>query len=173
VRRVAILASASGNGKTTLGRALAERLEVPFVEMDALVHGPGWTETADEDLRRQVEPLLAGAGWVVDNPYQRKLGNLVLEHADTVVWLDLPLRVWVPRLLRRTFRRMRGTETLWNDNQETFKAAFWGRESLFGYGLRMHFSRRRRYPVELAPYNVVRLRSADAVGRFLAAAARD
>ena len=100
MRRVAILASASGNGKTTFGRALAERLEVPFVEMDALVHGPGWTETADDDLRRQVEPLLAGAGWVVDNPYRHKLGNLVLEHADTVVWLDLPLRVWVPRLLR-------------------------------------------------------------------------
>jgi shikimate kinase len=48
VRRVAIIASASGNGKTTLGRELAARLDVPFVELDALVHGPGWTETPDE-----------------------------------------------------------------------------------------------------------------------------
>ena len=45
VRRVAIIASASGNGKTTLGRALAARLGVRFVELDALVHGPGWAET--------------------------------------------------------------------------------------------------------------------------------
>ena len=34
------------------------------------------------------------------------------EHADVVVWLDLPLRVWLPRLVRRTARRIataRGT----------------------------------------------------------------
>jgi shikimate kinase len=37
VRRVAIIASASGNGKTTLGRHLARELGVPFVELDALI----------------------------------------------------------------------------------------------------------------------------------------
>jgi len=57
VRRVAVIASASGNGKTTLGRALAARLDVPFVELDALVHGPNWTETSDEDLRARAEVL--------------------------------------------------------------------------------------------------------------------
>jgi Shikimate kinase len=48
VRRVAIIASASGNGKTTLGRQIAARLGVRFVELDALVHGPSWTETPDD-----------------------------------------------------------------------------------------------------------------------------
>jgi shikimate kinase len=52
MRRVAIIASASGNGKTTVERALAERLGAPFVEFDALVHGPNWTETPDDELRR-------------------------------------------------------------------------------------------------------------------------
>jgi adenylate kinase family enzyme len=51
MRKVVVIASASGNGKTTLGRQLAERLRVPFVELDALVHGPGWVETPDEELR--------------------------------------------------------------------------------------------------------------------------
>jgi adenylate kinase family enzyme len=51
VRRVAIIASASGNGKTTLGRDVAARLGVPFVELDALVHGPNWTETPDDELQ--------------------------------------------------------------------------------------------------------------------------
>jgi len=53
MRKVAIIASASGNGKTTLGRELARRLDVPFVELDALVHGPGWVETPDDQLRAQ------------------------------------------------------------------------------------------------------------------------
>jgi shikimate kinase len=169
VRRVAIIASASGNGKTTLGRALAARLDVPFVELDALVHGPNWTETSDEDLRAIVAPIVQTEAWVIDGTYSRKLGTLVLDAADTIVWLDLPLRVWFPRLLRRTGRRVTGREKMWNDNRETLRGAFGGRESLFGYALRMHFARRRGYPVELGRYPVVvRLRTVDEVERWLA-----
>jgi len=47
VRKVVVISSASGNGKTTLGRELAEQLHLPFIELDALVHGPQWTETPD------------------------------------------------------------------------------------------------------------------------------
>ena len=167
---MAILASASGNGKTTLGRSLAERLDVPFVELDALNHGPNWTEATPEELRAKVEPLLAQDGWVIDGGYMSKLGDLVVGNADTVVWLDLPLRVWVPRLLRRSWRRLRGREPLWNDNRETLHGLFWGRESLFGFAVRMHFRRRRVYPERLAGYNVVRLRAPRDVERFLAEA---
>ena len=170
MKRVAIVASASGNGKTTLGRELARRLDVPFVEVDALVHGPGWVETPDEELRASLLPLLEQEGWVVDGTYRRTLGNLVLERADVVVWLDQPIRVWFPRLLRRTVRRLRGREPLWNENRESLRGAFWGRESLFGWALRMHFSRRRRYPDELAPFPVVRLRTPAGVRAWLESA---
>jgi shikimate kinase len=167
VRRVAVIASASGNGKTTLGRALAARLDVPFVELDALVHGPNWTETSDEDLRALVTPIVRSDAWVIDGTYRSKIGNLVLDAADTIVWLDLPIRVWFPRLLRRSARRLTGREKMWNDNRETLRGAFGGRESLFGYAIRMHFARRRAYPVELAAYPVVRLRTVDEVDRWL------
>jgi adenylate kinase family enzyme len=167
VRRVAVTASASGNGKTTVGRALAERLGVPFVELDALVHGPGWAEIADEELRQLLEPIVAGDRWVIDGGYRNKIGDLVLARADTVVWLDLPVHVWLPRLVRRTVGRIRRDEPLWNDNRESWRSGFWGRDSLLGYALRMHFDRRRRYPRELAAYPVVRLRSQAEVDRFV------
>ncbi len=41
----------SGSGKTTVGRALAARLGLPFVELDAIFHQPGWTELPREDFR--------------------------------------------------------------------------------------------------------------------------
>jgi adenylate kinase family enzyme len=167
MRRVAVIASASGNGKTTLGRALAARLGVRFLEVDALVHGPGWRETPDEELRALVEPVVRSDGWVIDGVYERKLGTLVLDAADTIVWLDLPLRVWLPRLLRRTARRLTGRERLWNDNRETLRGAFWGRESLFGFALAAHFRRRRELPSALAGYPVVRLCSTRAVRGWL------
>ena len=171
MRRVSVTASASGSGKTTVGKQLAERLGVPYVELDALVHGPNWTEISDEGLRELLEPIVAGEGWVIDGGYRRKIGDFVLARADTVVWIDLPIHVWLPRLLRRTFRRMRGHEILWNDNKETFRDAFWGRDSLFGYALRAHFDRRRRYPVELAAYPVIRLRTQAEIDRFVRDAA--
>jgi adenylate kinase family enzyme len=168
MRKVTIIGSASGNGKTTLGRTLAERLEVPFVEMDALVHGPNWTETPDEELRARVGPIIASEGWVIDGAYRGKLGDLLLDAADIVVWLDLPMRVWLPRLVRRTVRRVRGREELWNGNRETLANVLWGRESLLVFAVRSHFRRRREYPEALAGKRVVRLRTPAAVERFLA-----
>ena len=167
MRKVAVIASASGNGKTTLGRELARRLEVPFIELDSLVHGPGWVETSDDDLRAQVEPIVASDGWVIDGAYRGKLGDLVLDAADVVVWLDLPVRVWLPRLIRRTVRRVRGREELWNGNKETLANVIWGRESLLVFALRSHFRRRRDYPAVLASRHVVRLRTPAEVERFL------
>jgi adenylate kinase family enzyme len=166
-RKLAIIASASGNGKTTLGRELARRLDVPFVELDSLVHGPGWTETPDDQLRHQLEPLLAASGWVIDGAYQHKLGNLVLEAADLVIWLDLPIRVWLPRLLHRTARRIRGDEPLWNGNRESWRTAVWGWDSLVVYALRAHFRRRRIWPEELSPFPVLRVHSSAEVDRLL------
>lgn len=165
-----MIASASGNGKTTLGRRLASGLGVPFLELDSLVHGPGWVETPDDELRALVEPVVAGDAWVIDGVYRGKLGTLVLDAADTIVWLDLPLRVWLPRLVRRSVRRVARREELWNGNRETLRDAFWGREALVPFALRQHFRRRRLYPVELAGLPVVRLRSTAEVDRFLASA---
>jgi adenylate kinase family enzyme len=172
VRKVAVIASASGNGKTTLARELAQRLDVPFVELDALVHGPGWIETSDDDLRGQIEPILASDGWVIDGAYQHKLGDLVLESADLVVWLDLPIRVWLPRLIRRTYRRIRGREQLWNGNRESLASAVWGRESLVAWALRSHVRRRREWPHALSRLQVIRLKTPAEVERFLAESSR-
>jgi RimJ/RimL family protein N-acetyltransferase/adenylate kinase family enzyme len=169
-RRVAVISSASGNGKTTMGRELAGRLGVPFIEVDALVHGPNWTETPNEVLAQRLAPVLASDGWVIDNVYRHKLGDLVLDAADLVVWLDLPMRVWLPRLVRRTHRRLTGPEELWNGNRESLRGAVWGRDSLFGHALRTHFARRREWPVQLSAYPVIRLRTGAGVRAFLAGA---
>jgi adenylate kinase family enzyme len=161
------MASASCSGKTTLGRELARRLDAPFVELDALNHGPNWSEATPEELRARVEPLIAGRRWVVDGSYRSKLGDRVLERSDVVVWLDLPRRVWLPRLVRRTLGRIVRRERLWNDNRETFRGGFLVRDSLLRFALRTYPSRRQAYPAELGRYNLVRLRSTREVERWL------
>ena len=172
MERVVILATASGCGKTTVGRALATALDVPFVELDAIHWQAGWSELDAAELRRRVEPLVARAAWVVDGSYRGKLGDLVLEGADTVVWLDLPRRIWFPRLVRRTLRRALTREELWNGNRESLRNALVGSDSLFRYALANERPRRHRYPRELARYRVARLRSPAEVEAFLRSARR-
>lgn len=170
MRRVAIIASASGCGKSTFGRALAATLDVPYVELDAIHHQAGWTELDAEALRRRVEPIVASDRWVVDGSYRGKLGDLVLDHADTVVWLDLPRRVWLPRLVARTVQRVALREELWNGNRESLRTVLLVRDSLIQYALRNERPRRHRYPRELARFRVARLRTPREIEAFLRSA---
>ncbi len=110
---------------------------------------------------------------MVDGAYRGKLGDLVLERADTVVWLDLPRRVWLPRLVLRTLRRALTREELWNGNRESLWNALVGYDSLFRYALANERPRRHRYPRELARFRVARLRTQPAeVDAFLRSARR-
>jgi adenylate kinase family enzyme len=172
VRRVAIISTASGNGKTTTGRALAERLGVPFVELDALHHGPNWAEPSADEFHARVEPIVASKAWVIDGTYRNKLGDLVLEQAEVILWLDLPLYVWLPRLLRRTARRIIRREELWAGNRERLRDVIHPRNSVVVYALRGYRERRRTFPVALARFPVVRLRTTAEVEWFLSSASR-
>jgi adenylate kinase family enzyme len=168
-RRIAVR-GASGAGKTTFSAELARRLGVPHVELDALHHGPNWTEASPAELQARVRAALAAApgGWVVDGNYERKIGRLVVDQADTVVWLDLPLPLLLRRLTARSVRRIvRGTE-LWNGNRETWRGLLWGRDSLVPWTVRAYFRQRAQWPAVLAGHpGVVRLRSPEAARDWL------
>ena len=169
VARRILVRGGSGAGKTTLGRELARRLAVPFVELDALHHGPNWQAASVAELRARVLAATDDArGWVADGNYDHKLGGVLLDRAELIVWLDLPLATKLTRLTRRTARRWWRDEELWNGNRESFKEAFWGRESLFVWALRAHFDHRREWPARLSGRPLVRLRSPAEVAAWLA-----
>jgi adenylate kinase family enzyme len=147
VRRVNVKGT-SGSGKTTFARELARRLELPYLELDALHHGPNWAEPTAEEFRACVREAMAAAreGWVIDGNYEAKLGGTVIGEADTIVWLDLPLPLKLRRLWRRTIHRIRGDVELWSGNRESWRGALWSRDSLFWWMLKSHFRHRRRWP---------------------------
>lgn len=162
MRRVNVKGT-SGSGKTTFARELARRLDVPFVELDALHHGPNWAEPTNDEFRARVREAMEAApdGWVIDGNYEPKLGETVLGEADTIVWLDPPLGLKLRRLWRRTSHRIRNDVELWNGNKETWWNAVCGPQSLFGWMLRTHFRQRREWPRRFGgDPRFVRLRSA-------------
>ncbi|HZE29573.1 MAG TPA: shikimate kinase [Gaiellaceae bacterium] len=169
MKRVNVKGS-SGSGKTTFGQELAERLGVPYVELDALHHGPNWSEPTDEEFRARVREAMAAApdGWVIDGNYEAKLGDTLISAADTIVWLDLPLGLKLRRVARRTGTRIRDDVELWNGNKESWRNALWGRDSLFAWLIRGHFRHRSTWPALYADDpRFVRLRSVEEAREWL------
>ena len=107
-------------GKSTVGRALAAALAVPYIEVDALYHLPGWQELPADELVAAIDSRTSAGGWVVDGNYSDAL-DLVWSRADTVVWLDLPRHLVMRQIVRRTTRRVVRREELWNGNRERLR----------------------------------------------------
>jgi adenylate kinase family enzyme len=155
----------SGSGKTTLAAELARRLGLRHVEIDALHHGPNWESCGADVLRERVAAATQGDGWVTDSTYHSMLGTLVVDRADLLVWLDLPITTVLWRLLRRTHVRNRDRTELWNGNvepgwRESLRYLIWP-------ALRSAVSNRRRFPARYAHVRMQRLRSDADVRTFV------
>ena len=167
--RLAIIGP-SGCGKTTLAAELARTAGLRHVELDALYHGPNWEPCSIEVLRERIAAATDGDDWVTDSTYHTLLGDFVVERAEVLVWLDLPARLVMWRLLRRTHVRNRDKVELWNGNVEPG----W-RESLptlIWPALKRVFENRRALPTRYADVNMRRLRSDAAVRAFVAEVGR-
>jgi len=158
MRRVVVGGETSA-GKTTFSRALARRLDVPLIELDALFWGPNWTKPAPEGFRARVAEQIAQEAWVVDGNYSATR-DLVWARADTFIWLDPPFRVLLWRLFRRTNRRIRTGEELWpgTGNRERFANAYLSRDSLYVWLVRAHRRHHRAWPHALARPEYAHLR---------------
>ena len=143
-RRIVVVGT-TGSGKTTLASELAQQLEVPHVELDALHWEPGWTEAPTDLFRERVTRALSGEAWVTDGNYSA-VRDIVWSRADTIVWLDYSLPTILYRLTRRTFRRAFTREELWSGNKERILTQFLSRDSIFLWALKTYRRRRREYP---------------------------
>jgi adenylate kinase family enzyme len=101
MRRVLVM-GCSGSGKSTFAMALAGKLGLPFVSLDALFWKPGWIESTVEEFDPKVTAIAAGDTWVIDGNFIRHgAGELRRARADTVIWFDLPRHTCMMGVLGR------------------------------------------------------------------------
>jgi adenylate kinase family enzyme len=166
-QRVVVLGT-TGAGKSTLAARLAELIDGEHVELDAFNHGPNWTPRPAEEFAASVAGVLRRPRWVVDGNYIDRVSETLWPHADTVIWLDVPLWVILPRIARRTVRRIRNRTELWGGNRERWSAL----GSLVVWAVRSQRQHRAELPGRLAGLErsgvqVVRLTSAGTVEDWL------
>lgn len=171
-RRVAV-AGVSGTGKTTYGRRIAAVLGVEHVELDALHHGAGWTPRPT--FAAEVDAFTGEEGWTTEWQYDAAR-PLIAGRADLMVWLDLPFRVTLWRLSRRTVARRVRREELWNGNQEAPLHTFLtDRDHVVRWAIRTRHRLRVHVPAAIAEHPdlvVVRLTTQREADTWLAALER-
>jgi adenylate kinase family enzyme len=170
MRRVVVVGT-SGTGKTTVASRIAEAIESPHVELDSLHWESGWKEAPDDVFRARVTEAASGETWVADGNYSA-VRDILWGRADTIVWLDYPLRIAFMRVVWRTIRRIVTREELWNGNREGLSALV-GPDSMPLWVLKTYRRRRREYPElftchEYSHLTVVRHRSTGETERWLA-----
>jgi adenylate kinase family enzyme len=137
MQRIVVIGT-SGSGKSTLAEALADRINAKFIDMDALYWQPNWEATPDEVFRAKLAEATAQPCWTISGNYSRTR-DLTWACADTLIWLDYSFPLVFSRLFRRTIRRIRSQEDLWNTgNRETWRKAFFDRKSIFLWAIQTH-----------------------------------
>lgn len=135
-----ILVAGQG-GKSTLARALAADLGLPYIELDALSHLPNWVETPKDEFRELVRTALVDNpdGWVIDGNYGTDLKGMVAREAETVVYVNIGFWLMFWRLFWRGVARARDKQLICGENVETWGRMF-GRESLLLFLLKQRKS---------------------------------
>jgi hypothetical protein len=121
-------------GKTTFAQVLAQIMNFPHVELDALHWQPNWTPRPPEEFRALTADALAQGCWITDGNYG-SVRDLVWSRATTVIWLNYSFPIVLWRALTRTIRRVLTQEELFSGNRESLRMAFLSRESILGGSL--------------------------------------
>lgn len=117
-------------GKSTLARAIAQKMGLEFIEIDWIQHMPGWQMRPPEEVISIVlERIEANPrGWVTDH-HTSYLRPMILERAKSLVVLEVPFKTVFWRRFKRSVRRAWTKEVVCGGNVETFWQHFATRES--------------------------------------------
>ncbi len=99
MKRIMILGG-PGSGKSTLAKRLSAVTGLPLYHLDRLHWRPGWVAPSKQEWHRLLAEIAAREKWIMDGGYSSSF-HLRMPRADTNLWLDLPRRVYFPRVLKR------------------------------------------------------------------------
>ncbi|MBQ4831604.1 adenylate kinase [Alteromonas sp. MMG017] len=175
MKRINVIGT-SGSGKSHFSRRLADKLNIPYIEMDAVFWLPNWEHLGTKEFLFKLESLMGQETWVLDGN-QSKTNELKWQYVDTIVWLDFGFFHTLKQMLTRSFKRAYSKEEIWvgTGNCESFRRNFFSSESVVLWMLQNYWKTKQKYAElfasELAKsVTLVHIKSPKQAEMFLASA---
>ena len=99
-KKIAIIGCA-GSGKTYLTLKLAQKVDLPIIHLDQYAWKPNWERIDFEELKKMHHELCKKDAWIMEGIYFKLLRERV-EHADVVIFLDMPRSVCLWNVIKRS-----------------------------------------------------------------------
>lgn len=100
MKRIMVIGVSSGVGKSTFSRELGEILNLQVVHLDSLFWKPDWVESTLEEFTKAQQQIVTQNQWIIEGNYNNTF-EIRAAHADTIIYLELPLRVCLYRVVKR------------------------------------------------------------------------
>lgn len=94
-----------GSGKSVLARKLAEKYEIPKMELDEIAYDLHWRPIDLERILPDIKAFMNQESWIIDGNYDYLMQVERLEKADKIIFVLLPRMQCLIRALRRSKER--------------------------------------------------------------------
>lgn len=161
-----LITGMKGAGKSTLAGKLTARVGVEALHLDSRVFRSGRPMSAQ--AAEELNEVMHRRAWIIEGRWCQASAELV-QAADVVVWLDLPVVVTWLRVLRRSVRKVLRREKSCDGNIYTWGRIFLHHRLFLDKAIREKWQERRVLGERLPWVNHVRLRSKREVEQWLKA----
>lgn len=100
MNKIMVIGVSAGAGKSTFARRLGELTGIEVTHLDRLYWKPNWIEAPSEEFSAAQQRVVQQERWIMEGNYAGTV-HIREPHADTIIYLELPLRVCLYRVLKR------------------------------------------------------------------------
>ena len=93
-----------GSGKTTIGKKISKKFNIPSYTMDEIYWDKNWTRPNYDIFLKRLDSILTQDSWVIDGNYYESL-DIRVNRATHVVYLDFPWWLCLYRYVKRSLDR--------------------------------------------------------------------
>lgn len=100
MQRIMVMGVSAGAGKSTLARKVGDRLGIDVYHLDTFYWKPGWVEASEEEFAGKQKEVVKQDEWIMEGNYSGTY-EIRAEHADTIIYVELPLSICLYRVVKR------------------------------------------------------------------------
>lgn len=166
MERILIIGNA-GAGKTTFGKQLAKKCNLPLLHLDKLYWCGQWEHLSRHEFDARLQAELEKNRWIIDGNFNRTLPHR-LQYCDTVFYFDIPTITCLWGITKRVITHYgKSRDDMGGHCPEYFDAP---KRDLYRHVLTFRTEHRKNYYTLLSQarsVNVVIFRSRRQANRFL------